>query len=41
MCNASLRNETLYIDQNVSQACQPVFFWKIWIFFVKKWDILA
>ena len=34
--NASLRNEMLYIDQNISQAFQPEFFRRMWIFFVKK-----
>ena len=26
----------LYIDQNVSQACHPEFFWRMWNFLVKK-----
>ena len=26
----------LYIDLNVSQACQPEFFWRMWIFLLKK-----
>ena len=30
------KGQTLYIDQNLSQVCQPEFFWRMWIFLLKK-----